>query len=385
MDKRAATAARSNTVQQIPLTIADSVIRNNTVDGNGGGGGIWSLLGGLTIVNSTIAYNIADNGGGIFANGVTLENSTVNGNLAESYGGGIFNSGVMTLTNTTITHNRSNIGAGIYNAGAMTATNVTVFNNRAQHGASVAVNSQSDTTLYNTIIAGNGFVTYDDEGDHRIFISKDVEGAFNPASSNNLIGAIDGSTGLDGVGALWGTAASPLNAGFARFLSDNGGLTLTYALLPGSPAMDAGSNQHAMAAGLNVDQRGLDRFVDADGDGTAQVDIGAVEFEAWNLFNSLRITEIMHTPPLGSTYISEELEFVELKNLSPIITLDLTDVRFTDGIAFDFSDSAVTSLLPGEHVLVVKNLEAFASRYDTTGLLIAGEYDGRLRTKGERP
>ena len=55
------------------------------------------------------------------------------------------------------------------------------------------------------------------------------------------------------------------------------------------------------------------------------------------------------------------------------LTLDLTDLRFTKGVDFDFAGSAVTSLAPGEFVLVVRNLAAFEARYGT-GLPVAGEF-----------
>ena len=56
-------------------------------------------------------------------------------------------------------------------------------------------------------------------------------------------------------------------------LADNGGPTLTHALLLGSPAINAGSNTLALDEDgnpLTTDQRGEDRFVET-------VDIGAVE------------------------------------------------------------------------------------------------------------
>jgi len=98
----------------------------------------------------------------------------------------------------------------------------------------------------------------------------------------------------------------------------------------------------------------------------------------------LRITEVMYNPPavVGDPTFKEEYEFVELKNISTNVTLDLTGVRFTTGIEFTFTNSAVTSLAPGQRVLVVKNRTAFTNRYGA-GLSIAGEYDGYLNNDGE--
>lgn len=91
----------------------------------------------------------------------------------------------------------------------------------------------------------------------------------------------------------------------------------------------------------------------------------------------LRVTEIMYDPAGGS-----DDEFVELHNTSSQ-PLDLTDVTFVDGITFAFATGSVTSLAPGEYVLVVRDLAAFSSRYNTAGLNIAGEFSGKLANDGE--
>jgi hypothetical protein len=75
-------------------------------------------------------------------------------------------------------------------------------------------------------------------------------------------------------------------------------------------------------------------------------------------------------------------EFVELYNPGTA-TYDLNGVRFTDGIDFDFTTSAITNLAPGARLLVVQNRAAFELRYGI-GLPIAGEYTGRLSNAGER-
>ena len=98
----------------------------------------------------------------------------------------------------------------------------------------------------------------------------------------------------------------------------------------------------------------------------------------------LRITEIMYNPaPLaGNTNDAQQFEYVELKNISPDATLDLSGVRFTNGIYFTFTGSAVTQLAPGQMVLVVRNAAAFAARYGSA-LNIAGQYVGILDNAGE--
>src|SRR5262249_26123072 len=99
----------------------------------------------------------------------------------------------------------------------------------------------------------------------------------------------------------------------------------------------------------------------------------------------LNVTEIMyHPPPAGptSTNDAEQFEYVELQNAGAT-ALDLTSVRFTSGIQFNFTGSAVTALAPGATVLVVRDRAAFVSRYGERPN-IAGTYAGALDNNGER-
>lgn len=98
----------------------------------------------------------------------------------------------------------------------------------------------------------------------------------------------------------------------------------------------------------------------------------------------LRITEVMYNPaPLaGNTNDAQQFEYLELKNISASVTLDLNGARFTNGVEFAFSGSAVTSLAPEQTVLVVRNLAAFTARYGT-GPTIAGQFAGSLDNQGE--
>jgi hypothetical protein len=117
-------------------------------------------------------------------------------------------------------------------------------------------------TVRNTIIAQN-FINLGEQ---------DVTGFF-ASQGNNLIGAIDGgSGGFGAAGDLSGTFDSPLDP-LLGDLANNGGPTKTHAPLAGSPAIDHGNNVGAPL----IDQRGVLRPRDGNGDGRAVVDIGAVE------------------------------------------------------------------------------------------------------------
>ena len=99
----------------------------------------------------------------------------------------------------------------------------------------------------------------------------------------------------------------------------------------------------------------------------------------------LRITEIHFNPPavpVGSS-LPDELEFLELRNLSPTEVLDLNGVRLVDGVDFDFSTSALKRLNPGARCVVVANPAVFAARYGSA-VPVAGQYSGRLDNGGER-
>ena len=112
-------------------------------------------------------------------------------------------------------------------------------------------------TLGNTIVAENTAATSGPDG----------FGTF-ASQGNNLIGETDGSSGWVG-SDLTGTIAQPLNPLLAP-LGNYVGPTQTMALLPGSPAIDAGNNA-LIPPGVTTDQRDLPRIVNG------VVDIGAFE------------------------------------------------------------------------------------------------------------
>lgn len=110
-----------------------------------------------------------------------------------------------------------------------------------------------------------------------------------------------------------------------------------------------------------------------------------------HFLDSLVITEVMYHPTdptaaeIAAGFDNDELfEYLELKNVGNT-PLDLTDVRFTKGIDFDFLNAALTTLNPGQIILVVRSIPAFEMRYGT-GLLIAGEWDpaDKLSNKSDR-
>jgi hypothetical protein len=105
----------------------------------------------------------------------------------------------------------------------------------------------------------------------------------------------------------------------------------------------------------------------------------------------LVVTELMYHPldpeenEIAAGYDDDDLfEYIELKNVGDV-TLELTDLRFTKGVDFDFSTADVSALSPGGIVLVVKDRGAFEMRYGE-GLPIAGQWQtsDKLDNGGER-
>jgi len=256
-------------------------------NGNGGfqGGGISNSNNSLlTLDGVVVSNNTAQFGGGVFnfGNGnVAVLNSTISGNNATNSGGGLYNNAtgfqIVSIANSTIFGNTAGAGGGIFNVQAhLNIVNATIANNSAPGvaGAGGGIYNNSPTApagaIGNTIVAGNTAGTPN---------GPDIQGAMS-SLGNNLIGAKDGSSGLtNGVSNdIVGTIANPINPLLAP-IGNYGGPTPTMALLPGSPAINAGSNSLASSSGLTTDQRGpsFNRVVGA------AVDIGAFESRGFTI------------------------------------------------------------------------------------------------------
>jgi hypothetical protein len=216
------------------LTLTNCTVSGNfaTSPRDGYGGGLANF-GTLTLMNSTVSGNFASGGGGGIENSgtLTLTNSTVSGNSASSphsgFGGGLDNFGTLTLMNSTVSGNSASAaGGGLYNDRRVTLTASTVSGNSAPDGGGIANNIHS-VTLTASIVASNP-------------IGRDCanfNGGSITSKGDNLDS--DGSCQLTTSSDLPGT--DPLLGP----LQDNGGPTLTQALLPGSPAIDV------MPSGIN--------------------------------------------------------------------------------------------------------------------------------------
>ncbi len=102
----------------------------------------------------------------------------------------------------------------------------------------------------------------------------------------------------------------------------------------------------------------------------------------------LRVSELMYHPAdetaeeLAAGFgDADDFEFLEFLNTSTTETLDLSTVKLSQGITFNFASAAIASLAPGQRLVIVEDAEAFAFRYP--GVPIAGQYSGRLDNAGE--
>jgi len=185
------------------MIVDNTLSGNSTGQGNSGGGisngKLKTPADTVTIINSTINSNSADEGGGIFnANGlVSIVNSTVSGNSATYDGGGIANAGGVVIANSTASGNSAGYdGGGISNVGFLEISNTIL--NAGTSGENIFNNGGTVTTHGYNVCSDNGGGLLNGPGDQ--------------INTDPLLGA----------------------------LQDNGGPTFTHTLLPGSPAIDAG-------------------------------------------------------------------------------------------------------------------------------------------------
>jgi hypothetical protein len=233
-------------------TITGSEISGNTALSIGGG--ISSQSGTLTINESTISGNAANgttsspgaegNGGGLRVSGgtATVINSTISGNTANMDGGGIFSEAPVTVANTTIAGN------------AADADNV------AEPGDGGGVRATGTFTARNSIIADNSDLSAG---------APDCSAAVT-SQGYNLVENTAGCSGVTGAGDI--TGMDPVLGPLVL----NGGTTPNHALLPGSPALNAGNPAVAGSGGTaceGADQRDLLRTT------FPPCDIGAFEVQ----------------------------------------------------------------------------------------------------------
>jgi hypothetical protein len=225
------------------------------------GGAVSNGSGTLMMTDVSFTHNAAGAGGGLFTRSGTVSGNgvTFSGNATTCCEGGAayLLGGTVTLVNTTIASSGGFDGAGaIANGGAhLTLDNDTL----ADNGSDVQTDRYATTTVENTILAtGSGGSACVASGRPDSLNDQTTASAITNDLGNNI--AQDNSCGL----AASGDKADVDPRLVPLF--DNGGPTLTEALLAGSPAL----GDPATSDCPPTDQRGV-----AHGNGTC--DIGAFE------------------------------------------------------------------------------------------------------------
>lgn len=233
------------------LTLQEVTLRDNQTNKVGGG---LDNAANATLINVYIAGNHAAAGGGIFNGGsLFIQSSTLSGNSANDTGGGLDNALNATLENVTVSANTTPItttasGGGIFTDGPLFLLNSTIAGN------SIGINNQDVVRVKNTMVVNS-------------LSGENCAGTGSFITEGNNLDSGD-SCNFNSAGDL--VMTDPMLGP----LTDNEGPTLTHALLPGSPAIDAANDLDCPTH----DQRGAARPADGDGDQAELCDIGAFEF-----------------------------------------------------------------------------------------------------------
>lgn len=256
-------------------------------------GGAIENLGTLNLSNMVFSNNYASHGGAALYNGgsLTISNTTFSGNHAgsSSSGGAIYNgqNSTLLIQNSTFSANNANSdGGAISNSGTASISNSTFFGNYSVSSVSDggAIFSNGTLTVINSTFSGNHTGMYGDGGailNAGTATLKNTIIADNPAFGGQCSGTIvDGGGNLQFPDTDCG-ATIPTGDPLLTALANNGGPTQTMALQTGSPAIDTGNSVICAASPVNnLDQRGISRLIDGDGNGSAVCDKGAFEAAA---------------------------------------------------------------------------------------------------------
>ncbi|MEW5986603.1 MAG: choice-of-anchor Q domain-containing protein [Chloroflexota bacterium] len=354
-------------LRQVRVRIADVTIRNGRTDQLGGGirnGGI------LMLQRVTLSDNTAvGSGGAIFNdNEVTIIDSTLSSNssdngLATDRGGAIYSIGgdeyhmaTAALINSTVSNNNGGHGGGIYSEYTdFVVVSSTITGNTARRDGGGVYAVWTPLTTANTIWSGNT-AQWD---------SHNCWGTIN-SLGYNLLENNSNCNFVASTGDQIGTPDAPIDP-LLDVLGDNGGSTLTHALLPSSPAIDAGNPEGCYDhrnRRLTTDQRGFSREVDGNGDGDAVCDVGSYESTGPDF--ALLATPIDQTVCVPADALFDVTVLADA-GYQPTVILTAEGVPL--GATAFFNPNPVDP--PGDSVLTVGNTGGVAA--GTYRLTIAGD------------
>ncbi len=291
------------------LNCWDSVLEDNSA-ALGDGGAMWIALGG-ELDGCVLTGNTADEGGAIYAQILTIENSRIESNQSGTAGGGLYITNYGSLLTTRVIGNltagdgaglhldpnglfstsieRSQFtgnqaggaGGGLWLGSEVSIGNSTIHNNAATDGGGMYIESGAEVTAVNMTLAGH-LAGQDLHKFGKLTMGNSI--IFTPGQPDCLTTLDDppiyslGNNVVDDDSCFFDQdlpSDQEIENPMLDALADNGGGTMTLALLDGSPLIDAGSNDLCGAAPVNgVDQRGAPRPAGA------ACDIGAHEQDA---------------------------------------------------------------------------------------------------------
>jgi len=269
-----------------PLTITGGLFYSNTANLNGGALDNDALA---KISGATFLSNTSGTRGGAIDNlssGILeVVLSRLQGNIAQGPGGAIYNLGILSLAQDTLANNSAqagSLGGGLADFGTFADINSSTFVNNIAFGGGGVVLSDTQVYLEDTTFSANsslggagalietGQVHIDnitfyqnigfagaaiDVSGGQVFVENSIL-AGNPSSNCSGVLTSQGYNIDDGHSCMLSatgdmTTTNPLLGP----LADNGGPTLTHALLPGSPAIHHGNRPYCQG----LDQRGYVR------------------------------------------------------------------------------------------------------------------------------
>lgn len=271
-------SAGINTLQNVTV-----ILENVTVSANNGGG-ILNPQGTLTVRASRIINNLGQPA--VYSGGhVTISDTTISGNHSTVPGTAIFNEagGMLMLERSTISGNHITGGGSDFAIYNYTGAQMTVVDSTISGNSGNGIQSFGNLAIVYSTIARNGGAglfanTLRSESvrlhiENSIFEENDHQDCSYQTGAGitfELVGRIisDGSCVFI-TGGPFVPAGPRTTDRFLGPLANNGGATMTHALLAGSAAIDAASGPCIVS-----DQRGVGRPV-----GSA-CDVGAYEYGA---------------------------------------------------------------------------------------------------------
>lgn len=288
---------RTTAATPVTIVITDSIFENNKVVGKAEGAAMRIDNGYVTLKNVKVTENICPAGAAVYIEGkadldevIITRNYGCNPLSVKGYTGEetealVSNSiiydnvGAVSIKDgqviNTLIAESGDVGLRIDDEGEVTIVNSTISSN-PNGGIQIYGTSTQLTAINLSLINNAAYGVKMDAGSLLQFINVLIMGSDVNCRSNttyvNFSGSISGSNNISD-DASCGSSFMAIQDLLVGPLQDNGGFSFTHALLPGSPAIDAGREWK----GLNTDQRGQPRMLDGDGDGAAANDIGAFE------------------------------------------------------------------------------------------------------------